>query len=294
MFQRERLTELESGIRAMIEGYLGNLWTALPAQVTAFNPASCTVDVQQVIQEPQTDPTGAQSWVTMTVFPSVPIIFPRGGGYSLTFPIAVGDEGLLVFSSRCIDAWWYLSGVQPQTDLRRHDLSDAFFLPGPYSKPKLPAVAPSTTTTQLRSDDGNSYYEIAADGTLNVKAATGKAVNLNASEVNFTSADKVSLTAPNGVSINGSATITRVLGPTSHNFGVLTIGSQTFITATMTVTGAKVGDMVLINPTNIDLCFISAVVSLADTLTVTWTNASLKGAVTAGGTITAMVIGFTP
>ena len=41
----------------------------------------------------------------------LPVIFPRGGGVTLTFPIKEGDECLVVFSSRSIDFWWQNGGI---------------------------------------------------------------------------------------------------------------------------------------------------------------------------------------
>ena len=38
------------------------------------------------------------------------MVFPGGGGFALTFPVAAGDECLVVFASRCIDD--YETGVR--------------------------------------------------------------------------------------------------------------------------------------------------------------------------------------
>jgi hypothetical protein len=60
----------------------------------------------------------------------VPVHFPSGGGYGLTFPIKSGDHCLLMFSERCIDNWFVNGGTAPPDDFRQHDLSDAFALVG--------------------------------------------------------------------------------------------------------------------------------------------------------------------
>jgi hypothetical protein len=83
----------------------------------------------------------------------VPVIFPRGGGCTLTFPVKAGDECLLIFADRCIDFWWQNGGVQKPVDLRMHDLSDAFAIVGPQSQAhKISGI--STSAAQLRTDDG--------------------------------------------------------------------------------------------------------------------------------------------
>ena len=65
----------------------------------------------------------------------MPVVFPGGGGFALTFPVAAGDECLVVFASRCIDAWWQSGGVGEPMEPRMHDLSDGFALIGVRSQP---------------------------------------------------------------------------------------------------------------------------------------------------------------
>lgn len=92
------------------------------------------------------------------------MVFPGGGGFELTFPLAAGDEGIVVFASRCIDAWWQQSGVQPQAELRMHDLSDGMFIPGMFSQPRLPSPAPSTSVPTLRNSDATVKLEFIPGG----------------------------------------------------------------------------------------------------------------------------------
>jgi hypothetical protein len=89
----------------------------------------------------------------------VPVCFPRGGGCTLTFPVTQGDEALIVFSSRCIDSWWQSGGIQVQAELRMHDLSDGFAIPGPFSQATR-IGGWSGNSTQLRSNDGSTYFDL--------------------------------------------------------------------------------------------------------------------------------------
>jgi hypothetical protein len=97
----------------------------------------------------------------------LPVIFPRGGGVTLTFPIKEGDECLIVFSSRSIDFWWQNGGVQERADGRILDLSDAFVIPGPQSQVKKISGI-STTAAQLRTDDGSAFIEVASNGAVTI------------------------------------------------------------------------------------------------------------------------------
>lgn len=155
--------------RLVMEGQQAGMWTALPAIINGFDPVAMTVSCTPSIQGIITDRDGVMSHVTITQLVDVPVVFPRGGGFSLTFPITSGDECLVVFSSRCIDGWWQSGQIAPQTDRRMHDLSDGFALVGPYSQVKRISNV-STGSVQLRSDDGNTYVEVTHDGILNIVA----------------------------------------------------------------------------------------------------------------------------
>lgn len=173
MHYRERtIKDGEEVERLAREKHQATIWTSLPAIITKYNDEAITVEAIPTVQGTRTTPEGAQQNVTMPTCINVPVCFPRGGGYTLTFPIKEGDECLLIFASRCIDGWWSTGQTVPPTEQRMHDLSDGFALVGPFSqKTKISNV--STSTTQLRSDDGNVYVEIDKDGGIaTVKAPT--------------------------------------------------------------------------------------------------------------------------
>lgn len=135
-----------------------------------------TCSVQMATQMQVFEKDGTWSWASLPLLEDVPLCFQGGGGYALSFPVAAGDEALIVIAHRCIDAWWQNGGVQPQAEFRMHDLSDGFALPGVRSQPRvIPNV--STDSVQLRSDDGLAYVELAGNHVCNVRAPGG--INLN-------------------------------------------------------------------------------------------------------------------
>lgn len=170
--RRERLDDPEEALATAQDGRQAQIWTALPGIVEAFDPIALTVSVQPAIQANVTAEDGATRAAALPLLVDVPVVFPQGGGFLLTFPIREGDECLVVFSSRCIDGWWQSGGVQPQAEQRMHDLSDGIAIVGPRSQasPVTPAV--STQAVQLRAEDGTSFVEIAPDGVLTCKAQT--------------------------------------------------------------------------------------------------------------------------
>ena len=182
MDPRERYSDHEEPIRAALDHHQSGMWTALPGRIASFNAAAMTAQVQPTVQGKVRARDGKTSDVDLPMLLDVPVVFPGAGGYTLTFPVAVGDECLVVFASRNIDSFWQSGGVQPQADRRMHDLSDGIALVGAISQTKK--IAANTATVQLRSNDGGTYVEIASGGLVTVKAPTK--ITLDAPEVHTT------------------------------------------------------------------------------------------------------------
>lgn len=162
MDRRERFNDLTLLLKAAMEGWQSNIWTALPGTYQGVGTKVGTANVQPTVQVQLIDPV-KNTWQPPQNLPlclDCPISWPGGGGAHLTFPIAVGDEGLLVFASRCIDNWWLSGGPQKQAEYRMHDLSDGFFIPGCFSQPRAPSAPWSGSTVRLTADNGLSYLEI--------------------------------------------------------------------------------------------------------------------------------------
>lgn len=191
---RERYSDHEELIRAALDAFQNNIWTAIPAIVVSYDPKANTVQAQPAIKGIVQDKTGNYNADNLPVLPDVPVVFPRGGGATLTFPIQKGDECLIVFSCRNIDSWWQSGGVQRPMDARKHDLSDGFCFVGGMSQAKKIGNI-STKTTQLRSDDGSTYVELDHRGKrVNIEAPNGVTINTSAT---------VNINAPKGLYIKG-------------------------------------------------------------------------------------------
>ena len=198
----ERLDDDEETLRLAQENAQAGMWTAMPGIVQEVDLARQTCSVQPAIRGTITNERGETSTCDMPLLVDVPIVFPRGGGFTLTFPVKAGDECLVVFASRCIDAWWQNGGVQEQAERRMHDLSDGFAILAPTSQPKALGGV-SDSTVQLRSDDGGTFVEIANGGLVNVR---GTGVKIEADNITLSGNVKVSgnMNAENNISIGGS------------------------------------------------------------------------------------------
>ena len=150
---------------------------ALPGIVQSFDPDAVTAVVQPAIRSVEKDNDGNRITKNYPLLVDVPVVFPRGGGCTLTFPVKAGDECLVIFADRCIDFWWQNGGVQEPVDDRVHDLSDAFCIVGPQSQAKKIGGI-STSAVELRSDDGETKLSLnPAIGAINGTAPGG--FNLN-------------------------------------------------------------------------------------------------------------------
>ncbi|WP_145521808.1 Gp138 family membrane-puncturing spike protein [Yersinia aldovae] len=135
------------------------LRVAMPGIIQSFDADAVTCTVLPAIKGNDSGVSGDRESADLPLLLDVPVIFPRGGGVTMTFPIKAGDECLLVFGDRCIDFWWQNGGVQEPVDSRQHDLSDAFAIIGPQSQAKKISGI-SASAAQFRSDDGSTYFEI--------------------------------------------------------------------------------------------------------------------------------------
>lgn len=172
---------------------------ALPGVIQSFDPDSVTATVQPSVRCMVRDNDGNVSTEDYPLLVDVPVIFPRGGGCTLTFPVSAGDECLLIFADRCIDFWWQNGGIQKPVDARMHDLSDAFAIVGPQSQAhKISGI--STTAAQLRTDDGAAFVEVAAGHAITVKTP-GK---LTASADGGTEITSPTIVLNGNVTINGN------------------------------------------------------------------------------------------
>jgi len=244
MDYRERFEDPQTAIRSSLAGHQATVWTALPGIITSYDADTITAQVQPALHALYTGPDQTQEWKAMPIIPDVPVIFPRGGQYALTFPVQQGDECLIVFSSRCIDNWWQQGGVQTQRELRMHDLSDGFAIPGPWSqKTKISDL--STTTAQLRTSDGTIFAEVDNDNQkvrLVVKGITVEADAQN-NVVNITGSDKVSVTANSEVTVTSPTITINSPAMTTINCPLVRINGNLQITGTVTG-GFGTGDQI--------------------------------------------------
>lgn len=215
--RRELTADLSTVLLEAMAGHQAGLWTALPAIVQSYDADAGTVEAYSALRFQRRLENGTYEWMDPPpLFVDCPVVFPGGGGFTLTFPVKPGDEVLMVFASRCIDAWWDMSGVQVQTELRMHDMSDGFAIVGPRSRPRALAAA-STTGVELRADGRDAFIRIDEAGDIsittsgNISATAGGDAVVGASgSVEVTAGASIALDAP-VINVTGAINMTGVV-----------------------------------------------------------------------------------
>ena len=123
------LTNLRLAIQNAIDSAVGEIHTAIPGIIVAYDSAKQTADIQVAIKRLTVD--GEK--IIIPPIRNVPIVFPRTASTSLTFPLAKDDSVLLIFSERPLDRWRQNGGLVDAGDHRFfHAYTDAFAIPGGY------------------------------------------------------------------------------------------------------------------------------------------------------------------
>jgi len=117
-----RFDSLESALNSMIHDGLLTVNVSIPCVVDKYQNGRVWVTpvVMRVTKE------GSEKHSTI---PDVPVAYPNGGGYSITFPIEKGDEGLIIFSQRDISQFKEKGGIADPPTYRIHSMADAIFIP---------------------------------------------------------------------------------------------------------------------------------------------------------------------
>lgn len=135
---------LEEVIELALAESAEHMYTAMPGRIMAYDADLQSASVQPSVYANYVNEQGDTVHEPLPVVQGVPVVFPGGGEWSITFPIEAGMTGLLVFMNCSIDRWLVGDGRDTNpVDGRRHSLADAVFIPGlrPFGNPVAPAPA---------------------------------------------------------------------------------------------------------------------------------------------------------
>jgi len=127
-------TEL-TGIEDLIDLIVGqarlDTHVALPCKVNTNNEDG-TVNVTLGVKKVKFDKESFE----IPPLSNIPILFSGNDTYSIHFPVAAGDEGLVIVCERDISKFKKTGEIESPAILRMHNLSDSVYIPLPISDSK--------------------------------------------------------------------------------------------------------------------------------------------------------------
>ena len=162
-----RTENFSSFINSAISSRLKDLHTCLPAIVESFDPVTQTLEIQPAISRIY---SGGKE-VPLPKLINVPLVTLQTAQFSITMPVKAGDECLVIFSERSIDAFYKTGEVSPPNDLRFHDLSDGFAILGISSEPNV-ITNYDPDNVEIRNADASVAVTLKPTDEIIIKAPT--------------------------------------------------------------------------------------------------------------------------
>lgn len=154
-------------LREVLKKHTQGLDDMLPAVVEAHDRAANRVKVRPLVSMVTT----GQAVLSRASIPSVPVLRLGGGGFFISFPLALGDFGWVKATDRDISLFLQsLSEAKPNTK-RMHSFEDAVFIPDVIRAYDI-ATADANSLV-IQSTDGNTKFAI-KNGEITLKATTLK------------------------------------------------------------------------------------------------------------------------
>lgn len=133
--------------------------THYPGKILEFDPVRQVAKVRVMREQYNNQLHSLYTEYEFPILQDVPVQFPQGGGYFLTFPISPGDNCLLDFCDKGISHWKYhgkekigvfKSGLPKADYFRAYNINDAVAMVG-YNP--IPQAIPNfnATSTELRN-----------------------------------------------------------------------------------------------------------------------------------------------
>ncbi len=145
-----------------------NIHTGIPAQVEGYEEGTRKAKVKLLVKLVRKN----GDILEVPIIENVPVMFPASAAFTLTFPLAKGDKGLVMFAETGIGNYLNGSGQEVEADSpARFQLTDAMFLPGLY---------PFSTVAQ-----GSAFIKSDGSGVISINGDSDYAVRFTKLETEF-------------------------------------------------------------------------------------------------------------
>lgn len=225
--------------RRWVDAKAADLHVALPCVVTVVKTPN-RVDLQPLLMEKYKYTPAA---VPLPIIQDALVCTPRGAAWSIKLPIAPGDTGLAIFTDRSLDVFSASPGKLPvdPVDMRRHNLSDAVFVPGLYPFTN-PPVNPLAGPLDMILQNGLAQLLLQPGGTFMQGNGTLETFNLLSEALTtLTTVMTGAATTITAASLEATTAGVTVVGPASPLQTALVAVAAVFSAAVTTLTAVTAG-----------------------------------------------------
>jgi hypothetical protein len=197
---------------------IADMHICMPGKITEYDYTKQRAKVQPALNQTYND--GEE--IVLPIIHNVPVIHPAAGGASITFPVNVGDNVLLVFSERSLEEWLNVGDKVTPDDPRQNNLTDAVAHLGlnPFS-----TTSPAANNTDLLIKYDGSEVKLKPSGIIDINATEA---NITTPNLNITG--DVDITGD--VTISGKVTAANVEATAELKGATALIGGKDFATHT--------------------------------------------------------------
>jgi hypothetical protein len=154
------MQELDDLLKEYLDYYFTQVHTSFPGVVTEYDPATRRATIQPSLKRKG----GNKEFVDFPLLIDVPVQFPGTKKFTFHFPLEKGDEVLVFFSERSLEAWKDSGqGGIEDPDPRRFALSDAYCIPGLQPQEFIAAEEKGLQILHKTNFDGDLISQVLMD-----------------------------------------------------------------------------------------------------------------------------------
>jgi hypothetical protein len=207
-------------LRRVLEAHASDQHTGVPGKVRSYDRDTQTAEIEVLVRRvlPAGDDDDPDTIEDYPILPSVPVLWPRGGGYFLHAPLAAGDHVYVLFAECDLNAYRTTGQVSDPGVGTRHGLSGAVAVPGMFWRGD-PVDLPSEVSGLIVGREGGAQIvittgtiEAGGDETI-AKAEPQGAINDAIVADLQTLAAAINLIAPGAVTVPTSAQAIQAANP---------------------------------------------------------------------------------
>jgi hypothetical protein len=124
---------LETLVQLGIESHMSSVHVHAPARVTAFDATKRTCSVEPLVKRPVTSDEDEVTYEDSAIVDGVPVLYPGGAAFTLTWELAAGDVVLLAYLDFSPATWLAKGAPAEAGDVRQH--SESYPVAIPFYRP---------------------------------------------------------------------------------------------------------------------------------------------------------------